>query len=191
MSSPDSQRFTPRSLVLVVGLVALASASSCRCIEHPLYDAKTNRFDSWYLGGGNTQYRPFRSVQYDPDATFELELRHRHEGEQVVVAARLHGETPADLEGELVAIQAAGTLADEPLAHETSLAAFEHVNDDLALATIDRELLVELDRHGAALTIRFTDEVGASARMDLWPADLLYPYQRRIDSVSSHEEPSR
>lgn len=188
MSIPDSPRFTPRVLVLVAGLVALASTGSCRCIEHPLYDARTNRFDSWYLGGGNTQYRPFRSVQYDPDAAFELELRHRHEGEQVVVAARLHGQAPADLEGELVASWAVGTLADEPLAHETSLATFEHVDDDLALATIDRERLVELDHHGATLMIRFTDEVDASARMDLWPADILYP--PLIDSLSSRQEPS-
>lgn len=175
MSNPSPGRASQRAMPTIAVLLALASVSSCRCIEHPLYDAKVNRFDTWYLGGGNTQFRPFRSVQYDPDAAFELELRHRGEGEAVVIMARLHGEATADLEGHVLAVEAAGTLADEPLEQVETLATFEHADDDLALATLDREMLAELEARGAGLSIRFIDEVGASARLDVRPTDLLDP----------------
>lgn len=177
MPNTDAKRFTPRAVALTMGLFALAGTGSCRCIEHPLYDAKVNRFDTWYLGGGNTQYRPFRSVQYDPDAAFALELRLRHEGSQVVVAATLLGEAVADLEGALTAQWSERDLAEEPMEHEELLASFEHVDDDLALAAIDRATIEALDRRGAALTIVFVDEIGATARLDLWPTDLLDPYR--------------
>lgn len=189
MPSPDPKRFTPRAVPLMVGLLALASTGSCRCIEHPLYDAKVNRFDTWYLGGGNSQYRPFRSVQYDPDAAFELELRVRQEGPQVVVAARLHAEAPADLEGGLLAQWPTAALADEPIEREELLADFEHVDDDLALATIDRERLVELDRSDATVTIVFVDEVGATARLELRPADLLDPLRPTALAGADEEAP--
>lgn len=182
MANREPTRPSLRAVIPIATLLALASVVSCRCIEHPLYDAKVNRFDTWYLGGGNTQYRPFRSVQYDPDATFEVELRHRSEGEVVVIAARLRGEATADLEGELLATSPAAVVADEPLAREEDLAAFEHAEDDLAIATIDRDTLAELERRGASLTIRFADEVGATARMELWPAELLDPRRNREEA---------
>lgn len=172
----------PRSALPLAILVALASVGSCRCDEHPLYDASVNRFDTFYLGGGNSQTRPFRSVQYDPDAAFAVELRHRHEGPQVVIAARLFADAPADLEGEVLVHAPAGSLTDEPTEppepeppEPEPLAAFEHVDDDLVLATIDRDTLAALARRGARLTIRLRDEVGATAHMDLTPADLLDP----------------
>lgn len=167
----------PRSVLPLAILVALASVGSCRCDEHPLYDANVNRFDTFYLGGGNSQTRPFRSVQYDPDATFAVELRHRHEGPQVVIAARLFADAPADLEGEVLVHAPSGSLTAEPTEppEPERLAAFEHVDDDLVLASIDRDTLAALAHRGARLTIRLRDEMGATAHMDLSPADLLDP----------------
>jgi hypothetical protein len=71
-------------LVLAVGLTA--------CWDHALYDGKVNRFDTYYLGGGNSAFRPFRSARVDDDAGFGLDLVARSDQETgvLVLTGALH-----------------------------------------------------------------------------------------------------
>lgn len=159
---------------LVVALAVLAVASDCSCDEHVLYNEGANRFDSWYLGGGNSQFRPFRSAAYDAGARFDVELRVREFDEDdpgdVVVAARIGGERGPDVEGEVIA-----RFADASPAREEVLASFDHVDDDLSLARIDRARLAQLASHDATLVLRFSDGSAAAASLELRPQELLAP----------------
>jgi hypothetical protein len=162
---------------MLVACVLLGAATDCRCIEHPLYDAKSNRFDTWYLGGGNTQYRPFRSVAYRPEARFDVELRVRESDEddpgEIVVAARIGGEDAPDVEGEVVA--RFGEVASAGPVREELLASFDHVDDDLSLARIDRDRLHQLAGHGVTIVLRFSDASAGTATLALDPDALLEP----------------
>jgi hypothetical protein len=155
--------------------VLLAAATDCRCIEHPLYDARTNRFDSFYLGGGDSQYRPFRDVEYDPGARFVLEVRVRVLDDapgELQLAAKLDGETAADVEAEVVAVWPDGSSHDDEV-----LATFEHVDDGLVLARVDRERLLQLRERGVTISLRFADATPARATLELVPDDLLEPHR--------------
>jgi hypothetical protein len=169
-----------RAPLLVAG-VLLGAATDCRCIEHPLYDAKANRFDTWYLGGGNTQYRPFRSVAYGPAVRFDVELRVREADDDdpalLVVAARIGGEDAPDVEGEVVA-RFGGAASAGPVREEL-LASFDHVDDDLSLARIDRDRLHQLADDGVTIVLRFSDASTGTATLELDPDALLEPAHDR------------
>lgn len=178
-----------RRALLLVSVVLLGAATDCRCIEHPLYDAKTNRFDTWYLGGGDTQYRPFRSVAYGPEVRFDVELRVREADEddpgELVVAARIDGADAPDVEGEVVARFGGETVGAGPVREEL-LASFDHVDDDLSLARIDRDRLHQLAGHGVTIVLRFSDASAATATLELEPQALLDP---AADRGPNHEAP--
>lgn len=162
----------PNALALAA-LVLLGAATDCRCIEHPLYDARTNRFDSFYLGGGDSQYRPFRAVHYEPEARFVLEVRVRELDDapnELLVAAKVDGEAAADVEGEVVAVWPDGEPRGEEL-----LASFDHVDDGLVLARLARDGIAQLRDRGVTVSLRFSDAVGPRARLELGPDELLDP----------------
>jgi hypothetical protein len=92
-------RHTPLRPLRLVPLFVLVASVDCKCIEHPLYDATANRFDTFLIGGGNSQFRPFRSAQLDPDAGFEVELTLAFEPEHATIRAWLEAGDPDAIHG--------------------------------------------------------------------------------------------
>ncbi|MBC8071857.1 MAG: hypothetical protein IAG13_26255 [Deltaproteobacteria bacterium] len=156
----DPRTHHSRALLLVLMLAPLAD---CKCIEHPLYDAEVNRFDTWYLGGGNTQYRPFRAGEVPRDTTLEVELALDHGSDEGVVVRALVVEAVdrEDLVGELL-------LDGHPIAQ------FEALDDEQLVARMPaiRGQHPELhavfdDGHGARLDIRIAPQELSEALAEL------------------------
>lgn len=90
---------TARTTLPLLGLLALLV--DCRCWEHPLYDEGTNRFDTWYLGGGNTQNRPFRRGDVDGVLDIELALDRDRDGDPIVRALVIDAIDPLLVHGDI------------------------------------------------------------------------------------------
>lgn len=136
-------------------LLAASVGLDCRCIEHPLYDANVNRFDSFYLGGGNSQYRPFRRGEVPPDATLDVDLVLDHDSSpprlRMLVVDRVgEGEVDGELVIDDVPVGVFATVDDDQLALELSdetlarLAAGSQVHARVGDGTSE-DVVVELD----------------------------------------------
>lgn len=136
-----------RSLVVVL----LAPAS---CWDHELYDGDVNRFDSYYLGGGNSQFRPFRTARVDPDASFEVHVvAERDAGDGLALLATITATDPSGVSGvlridgqtvaKLIALEAGALRAD-----------------------LTHNVLTRLDG-GAVLEAWFTDRHGSSVALQI------------------------
>ena len=70
------RRFWALSIVRGSLLMAASALLNCTCMDHPLYRAGVNRWDGAYMGGGNSQVRPFasgiRSAHFPEPAILEL-----------------------------------------------------------------------------------------------------------------------
>ncbi|MBX7083301.1 MAG: hypothetical protein K1X88_29105 [Nannocystaceae bacterium] len=144
--------------IRIAALAVLALGVDCRCIEHPLYDAGVNRFDTFYLGGGNTQYRPFRRGELAPDATLDVEVVLDHETTpprlRVLVLDQL-GEGP--LRGALV--------------HGDHTAALAAVDDEQLELTLDDDALAALAAADTAQA-RVWDDAGEAVVVELDVAEI-------------------
>lgn len=140
----------------VLALLVVATTIDCECIDHPLYNVHVNRFDTFYLGGGNSGFRPFREARLDPDAAFEVDMVIAFEPEHAMIRAWLDAGDPH-------AIRAIARTSDGTRA----LGELVDVGDDLrelriARSTLERELdrgdvHVELESEGGGGIVLVVD----------------------------------
>ncbi|MFO0635893.1 MAG: hypothetical protein U0168_23890 [Nannocystaceae bacterium] len=143
-----------RRTTAMAALVLLALGIDCRCIEHPLYDAGVNRFDTFYLGGGNSQYRPFRRGEVPPDATLDVEVVLDREA------------TPPRLRVLVIDQLGEGPVRGELVHADGRTAAFDAVDDERLELALPEAALAALAAGGSARA-RFHDGAGESIDVEL------------------------
>lgn len=144
----------------ILGAVLVAfGVADCRCIDHPLYDKDANRFDTWYLGGGNSQFRPFRRGELDPDALVEGEIVLAFATEdRVHIRVVLDVSESAEVRGEL-------------RGGDRELGELVAVEDDVLELEMDRRTLAAtLARHDVDVVL--WTEGGGALRASITAADL-------------------
>jgi len=150
---------TPRTIALTFWTLLVGlGVVDCECIDHPLYDVNVNRFDTWYLGGGNSQFRPFRQGDLDPDALFDGEILLAPQDDRVHLRVLLDATEPEAVLGEVrVGARVLGELG--------------HVGGDVLELDLDRDAFARTLAQGDVQVVLWT-EGGGELEASIGAADL-------------------
>lgn len=151
---------SPSSAVAALTLASVFVLVDCKCIDHPLYDKDVNRFDTYYLGGGNSQFRPFRAARIDDDAPFSVDLVVASvDADTVHLRAWIDAADPDAIEATL------GTSDGR------EIGAFERNGDDMLDLAVDRDVLLDAAA-GGDLRVELASEGGGGIALVVTLSDL-------------------